>query len=261
MKLFNKTICISLSLICCFSFLSSCNKNDAPINPCENYQKPNPTFWVQDEVQKQFSQARGFTFGCDTIGRGGQYTFTSELNYESYTWDVIGNPSFIRNTKSFTLTFPEPIIIQMRLVGKRKPNAKCDPNDDGIDTIIKTITVLKVNDSIGLMYGKFIGYDSTNPNLEVGLEIVYERPAGYSNFMPVIKYFPDSCKDKILLNGSGITGGYNLLHLDRKYQFGCQSPEGWFVFTPNGVEIQYTTRNIPDVSAIITKRKFVGRRI
>jgi hypothetical protein len=240
--------------------LTACKEKEPP-NPCEGYKRPNATFWVQDEVQMQYSQAMGFTFGCDTLGRGGQYTFTSELNYESYAWDVIGNPSFTRNTKSFTLTFPEPLKIQMRLVGKRKPNTTCDPSDDGIDTIIKTITVIQTSDSTGLMFGKFVGYDSNSPNVEVGFEIVYKRPLGYTNYMPVIMYFPDSCSKGILLNGSGVKGGYNLLHLDRKYQFGCQSPEGWFVFTPATVEIQYTTRNIPDDNAIITKRRFVGRRI
>lgn len=238
--------------------LTACKEKEPP-NPCEGYKRPNATFWVQDEVQMQYSQAMGFTFGCDTLVRGGQYTFTSELNYESYAWDVIGNPSFTRNTKSFTLTFPEPLKIQMRLVGKRKPNTTCDPTDDGIDTIIKTITVIQPLDSIGLVFGKFVGYDSNNPNEEVGFETAYERVLGMS-YDYVIKYFPDSCSKLLTLTATS-RGSYNLLYIDNKYRFGCQSPEGWFVFTPAGVEIQYTTRNIPDDNAIITKRIFVGRRI
>lgn len=254
----NKSFMAILLFSGCVALIYSCKEKDPP-NPCEGYKKPNPTFWVQDETQQLYSKTMGFTFGYDTLGKGGLYTFTSELNYDSYSWDVIGNPSFTRNTKSFTLTFPDPLIIQMRLVGKRKPNTTCDPTDDGIDTIIKTITVIQTNDSTGLIFGKFVGYDSNNPNVEVGFETVYERPLGMS-YDYVIKNFPDSCS-KLLTLSSTSRGSYNLIYIDNKYRFGCQSPEGWFLFTPSGVDIQYTTRNIPDVNAIITKRRFVGRRV
>jgi hypothetical protein len=240
--------------------LHSCKDKDPDTDPCENYRRPIADFLVQDDLQQQCSNELGFTLSCDTIVKNGQYTFKSALDYDTYLWEVIGNPSFKRTTKSFPLTFPSVNKIQMRLVGKRKPNNTCDPNDDGIDTIIKTISVTDTT----IIYGKFVGYDSANPNEEVGMEIVYEKRPGYVNYYTYINYFPDSCNDSKF--GLGISFTYNLIFLNYHNTQGggtlsCQSPRGWCIFTPTGVNIQYATKDILTPGSIPIKRRFIGRRI
>ena len=240
--------------------LHSCKDKDPDTDPCENYRRPIADFLVQDDLQQQCSNELGFTLSCDTIVKNGQYTFKSALDYDTYLWEVIGNPSFKRTTKSFPLTFPSVNKIQMRLVGKRKPNNTCDPNDDGIDTIIKTISVTDTT----IIYGKFVGYDSANPNEEVGMEIVYEKRPGYVNYYTYINYFPDSCTDNKF--GLGISFTYNLIFLNYHNTQGggtlsCQSPRGWCIFTPTGVNIQYATKDLLTPGSIPIKRRFIGRRI
>lgn len=241
--------------------LSSCKDNEPITNPCDSYKRPTASFIVQDEAQQKCSFELGIICACDTLISMKEYTFTSEINYETYLWEVIGNPSFTRTNKSFTITFPDPLTINMRLIGKRKTNTTCDPNDDGFDTIIKTIKVLNPStDSSSIIYGKYVGFDVAYPNVEVGMEIVYEKPPISNTYELVIKYFPDSCPN-LLIPAAGSTGSYNLMFLNNQTRFGCQSPRGWFFFTPSGVDIQYTTLDIATPGSMPVKRRFIGKRI
>ena len=250
--------------------LHSCKDKDPDTDPCENYRRPIADFLVQDDLQQQCSNELGIAWSCDTIYKNIQYTFKSILDYDTYLWEVVGNPGFKSTTKSFPLYFPNVAKIQMRLIGKRKPNTTCDPNDDGIDTIIKALTIVEsISPSIesppqNLFLGKYIGYDVINPTIEVGMEIVYEKRPGYSNYYTFINYFPDSCRDNKF--GLEISSTYNLIFLNYHNTqgggtLGCQSPRGWCMFTPTGVDIQYATKDLLTPGSIPIKRRFIGRRI
>jgi hypothetical protein len=250
-------------LLLCLLLQACSTEKDPVINPCERYVRPVPGFIVQDDLQQQCSNELGITYACDTIGYT-SYRFTSLVTYDTYVWEVIGDPNFRRTTKSFELTFSNPLRIRMRLIGKRTPNKACDPSDDGVDTVIKTITVV-ADTAQDLLFGKYVGYDVSNPGVRVGMEIAHEIPPGYVNKMIVVKYFPDSC----LHNDIGLLGSfsssYNLLFVNNHnasgvFLLGCQQPRGWFMFTPDGVDIVYATRGVSAESAPV-QRRFIGKRI
>lgn len=122
----SKLFTLQVTLIVALA-LSSCKDNEPVTNPCDSYKRPLANFWVQSSLQQKCSNELGINLACDTIFRMNEYTFTSDVNYETYLWEVIGNPSFTRTTKSFTITFPDPLTMNMRLIGKRKPYTSCDP--------------------------------------------------------------------------------------------------------------------------------------
>jgi hypothetical protein len=114
-------------------FLNNCKRDPEP-NPCEGINSTNAQFIVEQKVGDRW-------FEGDTIisSQINGVRFTAKQNADSYTW-IIG--SEIINTKSFIRTwFPEKSNIPITLIVKRSPNNACFPNDDGIDTVIKTIYV------------------------------------------------------------------------------------------------------------------------
>lgn len=266
----NKRLIFALWLLGFMSIINACKEKNLDSNSCEGYKAPSPDFFVQDELQKQCSNELGIIFDCDTFYKNNDITFTSALDYESYAWDIINDPNFKCTTKSFKLFFEGVAPVKLRLIGKRKPNTLCDPSDDGIDTIVKSLTILpNISSDISsrpenLVYGRYLGFDLSNPNIEVGMEIVYEKRPGFSNYYTYINYFPDSCSDKKF--GLGISSTYNLIFLNYHNSQGggtlsCQSPRGWAMFTPTGVDIQYATWDIANPSSKPIKRRFIGKRI
>ena len=90
-------------------------------------------------------------------------------NAISYEWQV-GNNSITQTVKDFALYFDDTIgTIQVKLIVHAKPNLKCFPNDDGIDTIIKSLT-LKNSKTI-LLAGKYYGYNTDDPTHKFTIEI------------------------------------------------------------------------------------------
>jgi hypothetical protein len=239
--------------------------------------KPIANFLVQNETQMEYSKQTGITLSCDTLIQGPEHYFTSLLDYEEYKWEILDNPSFLQTTKSFKLRFNKSWNLTLRLIGKRKPNNTCEPTDDGVDTIIRNIIIIDkgtVNNgqdtvSSPLLYGKFVGYDSQNPNTLVGMEVAYEKPSWSNTKHTVIKHFPDSCTHLLqMFNTTSPNmgyGGYNIAFVQMHNNSGggtivCQSPNAWFLYSQDGIDIQYTTKDLINNGPEI-KRRFIGKRI
>lgn len=265
-----------LFLIYCFTFLSACKEKD-PRNPCEGYMKPIANFLVQNETQMEYGRQTGITLTCDTLTQGPEHYFTSILDYDVYKWEILDNPNFLETTKSFKLRFDKSWNLTVRLIGSRKPNTTCDPTDDGVDTIIRKIVVVKNGianngqDTIGspLWFGKYVGYDSKDPNTLVGMEVAYEKPSWSNSKLIVIKHFPDSCTHLLqMFNKTSPNmgyGGYNITFIQMHNNtgggtIGCQSPNAWFLYNHEGIDIQYTTKDLINNGPEI-KRRFTGKRI
>jgi hypothetical protein len=90
-------------------------------------------------------------------------------NAISYEWQV-GNNSITQSDKEFSLYFNDTIgTIQVRLIVHANPNLKCFPNDDGIDTIIKSLTIK--NSKTIPMAGKYYGCNTNDPDHFFTIEI------------------------------------------------------------------------------------------
>lgn len=171
----------------------SCKKEcHDPSNPdCENYdqcfgkEKTNADFTISEVVG-------GRAFETDEVWRNSYVQFTAKQDFDSYQW-VIGTHKDTFYTKSCGLSgFPEGQTIQVRLVGKRKPNTDCFAGDDGIDTVYKTFKVT-ASDSLLQIYGEYDGYYSNDPNHKVTVKVWRNmipdsptwRPKAYFTNIPV----------------------------------------------------------------------------
>lgn len=87
----------------------------------------------------------------------------------SYQWQV-GSNAISQTVRSFSLDFSDTIgTIPVCLIVKSKPNLICFPNDDGIDTVTKYLTIKHFKEFP--LKGKYKGYLSNDPSTEFIIEI------------------------------------------------------------------------------------------
>ncbi|MCX6185680.1 MAG: hypothetical protein NTU43_01625 [Bacteroidetes bacterium] len=141
-------------LIISILLINACNKDEKK-NPCAGYIRPQAGFTIQDDARITYGKETGIVLSTDTVYSQSDIMFTSLLDYDTYQWRVVGDPDFVKTTKSFKLIFKANFSIDMQLIGKRKPNTTCDPDDDGIDTIVRSIVVLNSDSSLGQILGKY----------------------------------------------------------------------------------------------------------
>jgi hypothetical protein len=92
---------------------------------------------------------------------------------EEYNWKV-GLSDEVYTQRKFSLIFKEPDVrpgelINIQLIVKKKPNKDCFPNDDGVDTVTKTIRFINFDQTA--WKGKYYGSDNTDPNNFYTIEI------------------------------------------------------------------------------------------
>jgi hypothetical protein len=115
-------------------------------------------------------------------------------NAQSYEWTVGSDPKK-RTDKKFTLFFDKPGVISenplpIKLKVTKAPNTKCFPNDTGIDSVIHKIYFLPRDK--WPVYGKYFGYDNTNPNEKYTIEIFAGFMNGYYT-TDSLKNLPNNC--------------------------------------------------------------------
>jgi len=90
-------------------------------------------------------------------------------NAISYEWQV-GNNSTVQTVKDFGLYFNDTIgTIPVRLIVHAQPNLICYPDDDGIDTVVKYLTIRTVLPDP--LAGKYYGYNTNDPGNYFTIEI------------------------------------------------------------------------------------------
>jgi hypothetical protein len=107
--------------------------------------------------------------------------FSADIkNAISYEWQV-GSNSIIQTTKDFGLYFSDTIgTIPVRLIVHAKPNKICFPNDDGVDTLVKYLTIRNVIPDP--LTGKYYGYNTNDPTHFFTVEVDTARR--YESFFP-----------------------------------------------------------------------------
>ncbi|PGH40436.1 MAG: hypothetical protein CRN43_03035 [Candidatus Nephrothrix sp. EaCA] len=96
----------------------------------------------------------------------------------TYRWELEDYPKN-NTTKSFFLDFDQPFgSIEVKLTVTKEPNTSCFPNDDGADTVTKTLVVLDGSKFKFAFEGTFTGYLTDSPSDVFDIRIVNfgERP-------------------------------------------------------------------------------------
>lgn len=98
----------------------------------------------------------------DTVLTNNLIVFRADSLYSSYEWKI-GDDERVFTLPEVKLRFQFPESnIKIRLIARWTPDLKCFPNDDGIDTVYKTLTVVDYYKNP--IVGVFNGYVKSNPN-------------------------------------------------------------------------------------------------
>ncbi len=200
----------------------------------------------------------------DTVLTFNRVEFSADETYDSYEWNIGDDPRVFSDRK-VTLFFETPESnLEIRLIAKRNPNTGCFPDDDGIDTLVRRLTVIERLENP--VFGKYFGYLEDSPNDSFQVSIIYSDLWGIQMINinegcnPASKGFVGPDIDflyKKLFFGND-KGSYY-------YVDGCQDPVGWLFVAPNNndVIIEYSTGGGDKYNAfpeIRTYHRFIGKR-
>ncbi|MFK8038827.1 MAG: hypothetical protein AB8B74_11090 [Crocinitomicaceae bacterium] len=143
--------------LCLLLFFFSCKKEQAELaqfnKNCANASAVSADFIMEELGGTINDYDLGRNSITDTVWSIGAVRFYALEDSAEYTWyigsEIIHEREFFRDfgDEFSGQTFP------MTLVVKKKPNAICNPNDDGYDSIVKNLTVIQQpNNSIWYDY-------------------------------------------------------------------------------------------------------------
>lgn len=171
-----------VSIIAVFLLITSCKKEQPLIgeakDPCDCLTEQRSTFFMGekfgdqridlDTVNMPVFYADGDSNNFDDINDVFVYFESDYEDALSYTWEVGSNSTQIFD-QSFGLFFQDTTTINVRLIVTSEPNTDCFPNDDGIDTVDRILTI--TNPSPHPLWGEYEGYLEENPSDIFTIEI------------------------------------------------------------------------------------------
>ena len=229
--------------------LYSCQHDQmAAPNPCRAA-KANPlTFQFLEDPGTPTPDTAYNSQTTTFVGPGAPYT--------AYEWLV--GPMTRRTTQKFALFFDKTTLgsIPVRLIARRPLNTACFPNDDGVDTLTKVLTLMPRQDPRAAVLGKFRGANISSPRDTVTVRI-YQGP----NFdYPTNPAAEPTNYAGNLPRGCGtpyreIARGWNGVFLSLG---GCTGLQGTgYLLRRDSLRIAYRTQNSPT----IVDEVFLGRRV
>lgn len=169
-----------LSAVSLLLVSADCNKNP-DFNPCEGKEPFAADFTIEEKVGDT-------SFVTDKALAPGYVFFKAQGDYDSVRW-IIGGPQNTSTKLQHVLYFENPEgSINVTFIGYRKPDTQCFPNDNGIDTVQKTFTVIRRDQNADIV-GNFFGYNESNPADTFTVSVIYYDDVwGY-----FVKNLPKNC--------------------------------------------------------------------
>ena len=176
-----KLLAVSLALVL---LTLGCGPDEAPAPDCSAGVLPstNPIeFYLEARQDEPFAYE-------DTMVGSPYVFFNSKTEYDSYTWKVGTDPR-TWTTRKFELQFQNYFgTVDIVLVGRRRPRPECQPNDTGIDSFKRRITILPRNSAP--IFGRFMGNIIEAPSSQP-FEIYVTNVDGF--FISGIQNLPNGC--------------------------------------------------------------------
>lgn len=250
-------------------FLLSCGDEDKPQeppDPCEDVVPFTASFtiyeqlWVWDSL---FSTQGAITYN--------NTYFAADDKYWSYKWKI-GDDQRVFTDSCIVFRFKQPWSnLKVTLIATGPPNRECFPDDDGIDTVTKSFSVVENYDSP--MIGDYFGYNIEFPNDTFTVNIGYIKMINQHNWIEFyINNINKDCfdiPDSTAFEGRAFIDvylGYSNLKFCGKSYVGncCLGPCGYAKLENSliYIEIDYSIYDTSkDFSEFARKKlKFVGRR-
>jgi hypothetical protein len=178
-----------------FAFLTSCHKEQAilpnGLNGCDCANEVSAEFYIEEMTTPNPNFVK-YT-DTDTIYGNRNVRFKATENDAEYTWYIGAE---VIHTHELLRYFPSSMngqTVLITLVVKKKPNNICFPNDDGYDSITKSLTIVQNNvyDGTGTIH--FEGqYKVKSPLLTdstiITLDYFIKNSAPYYTYFNIINY-------------------------------------------------------------------------
>ena len=193
-------------------------------DPCEGKTPVTADFDIYMKMYDAISKSN-FYYHSDTVLKSNYVIFEAKGDYEYYEWQLGDDPTIYTGDQQL-FRFKNPWgELKMRLIVKNPPDTLCFPDDDGIDTVYKTITVIE-RDSAAII-GSYIGYHTSDTLDTFIVDVKYEGMDRGLVFYNINRGFhlPEN------INGNIVQirweNKYAIMKSDYCYSFGSQSPDGY----------------------------------
>jgi hypothetical protein len=235
-------------------------------DPCFGKQPVSAGFQMQEVPAFQLPDDSGFEpYDTDTAIFRQIRFIADEPNADMYEWEI-GAGTY--NTRAITLSLSGmedliPFDIPARLIVHKTPDTSCFPNDDGIDTLERSLHIVEVCEP--LWEGTYQGYvEGESPTDTFTVSIENDNPVGFD---------PEYCAEGIRLvnwDRQGCIGVIDVYYCLYRYGSGsgssCNSWKGYVWVNPTGDTIQahyrqYTGRRDSNNQRIFEEKVFNGVRV
>jgi hypothetical protein len=253
--------------ITCILALAACEKDIAPSNPCETQQATSAAFTIKEATIQDINSPnlKDFLMDTDSCYMSSIFFEATQQDADSFIWQV-GSEIEPRYGKRINVVFPDNLrgtTFNVRLIVKRKPNTRCFPNDDGIDTVTRKFYFVRFNEPLS-WEGTYYGSDDDKPDSLYTIVLGHSYNTAEEEDILKVYGIPRETKDTIneWVSGSLIT--YKNVWFQRKeinrFVFGPKIVRGVFKIG-NNYEIRQEHYSKPN--GVLTKksRVFIGNKI
>ncbi|MEQ8706148.1 MAG: hypothetical protein RIC19_19610 [Phaeodactylibacter sp.] len=268
-----KAIHPALILALALLLASGCRKEDEECydptdSSCANYDP----CWEKEAVSAGFvMEERVAHFDSvwhiptDTILEGGILRLRALQPADSIRWQMSGDPR-TWDSEELRMQFGGSESLEISLTLWREPDTLCFPDDDGIDSLTRRLTVVPHPEAA--IIGRYRGATDANPDEPYELEIFWRESTPSASHATIqITGIHPGCNNTFDFNvitsvGSGYLA-YAFWRGSLETTTGCSAPQGIARLSANRQEItvRFRMRNLENVSEFLPETTFRGVRL
>jgi hypothetical protein len=242
----------------CLYLLSSCSDN--PLNPCLDKKLVEAKFTMGELIPGEGNDPDSVIVS-DTVLTDNTIIFKASEDYDSYSWKIGDDPKvFISKEVKIYFQYPENRV-PVRLIIKKSPYKSCFPNDDGIDTLVKYLTVISRKQNP--IFGEYRGGNQSNVSDIFNIQVTHDSFFDQINILNINKdCYP--IDETIGLRGFLTRMAYKKMYFYSGFFYkSCSDPKGWLALDKSGKNIQvvYSTALNPNNDANRVNEIYKGVKI
>ena len=208
--LFATTLFLLLTIACCKDDCTDPRNPDCPnyVDCAKLYPPTSASFTIKEATA--FVGLPDYLFiDTDTCYRSIVDFEAIDTEADSFIWQIGTEPE-PRYGRKVRITFPDNMrgsTFTIRLIIKAKPNAICNPNDDGIDTVIRQFYFMKTGEDLS-WEGTYYGSDEDKPDslYTIVLGHNYDIATDKNSFL--LFGIPRGCTDTLVIKLNNLFFSY-----------------------------------------------------
>ena len=253
-----KSKCFYISTMVNLGLLIGCTDTSPVIDKCKGAIKTDASFKMYEYVEMYDQDRKTWPYyDTDTSAVLSMLFVANDSTANSYKWEI---GSEVYNTRKLLLYFPRYLIggsIPITLSISRTPNLSCFPEDKGVDSTTRTLTLVDRCKSLvnGIFFGKST---STNDTVSITLDVC--RYLSLQQQQEIYIFNLQRNCGKFYSDASSVVAYRQALF--SSINVGCNGASG-IAYLPKGksdVELDYYL--LDDLQTLkSSKYKFIGKKI